>query len=90
MQASRSHEKLRAELYRIDALRCQWNSFSVAERVLIARASPDLSLFFRRHIGATAQIIDLFEAKRCCIGEMRPKAGTRVAALRIIEDGDVK
>lgn len=75
MRASKkSRQKLRAELKRIEALHCEWNALPVAERAWIARATPDLSLFFRRHIeteapGATAQIIDLLEARRLRISE---------------------
>ena len=75
MRASKkSRQKLRAELKRIKALHREWNALPVAERAWIARATPDLSLFFRRHIGAeapgaTAQVIDLLEARRLRISE---------------------
>ena len=83
MRASKkSRQKLRAELKRIETLHREWNALSVTERAWIARATPDLSLFFRRRVeteapGATAQIIDLLEAKRRRISEGAPegKAG---------------
>jgi hypothetical protein len=96
MHASKkSRQRLRAELKRIRILQCQWNALSVAERAWIARASPDLSLFFRRQVGnevpgAAAQIIDLFEVKGRGIAEVHTKAKTRIAALRIVERGIVK
>ena len=89
--SKKSRQRLRAELKTIEILQCQWNALSVAERAWSARASPDLSLFFRRGVaGAAAQIIDLFEVKGRGITEVHPKAKTRIAALRIVERGLVK
>ena len=92
MHVSRkSHQKLHAELKRIAALQKEWNAFSMPERARIAMASPDLSLFFRPSSGTgvqfTGQIIDLAETKRRAY---RRGTRTRVAALRIVERGDIK
>jgi hypothetical protein len=38
--------KLRYELKVIEAHQRQWNAFSAAERLSIAKVSPDLILFF--------------------------------------------
>ena len=46
-----SAKKVRAELKRIEALQRKWNALSMAERISIAKISPDLSLFFRPRIG---------------------------------------
>ena len=41
-------ELIRAELRRIEIMQRRWNALTVAERVAVAKISPDLSLFFRR------------------------------------------
>ena len=38
-----------AELRRIETLQKKWNALSFAQRAIIAKASPDLTLFFRPH-----------------------------------------
>jgi hypothetical protein len=90
-------QKQRAELKRIAILQREWNALSMAERASIAKESPDLSLFFRRHVGsddrsegAMGKVIDLLEAARRRIGDTRAKAKARVAALRTPERGDTK
>ena len=93
--SSKSSQKLHAELSRIASLQSEWNALSMHERATIAMASSDLSLFFRRHIGAgvpgaTAQIIDLSEPKRHPPAERRPKTRNRAVALQLAEHGDVK
>jgi hypothetical protein len=40
-------EYVRAELRRIEIMQKKWNALTLRERTLIARASPDLSLFFQ-------------------------------------------
>ena len=44
----KSEHQLRDELNRITALQRQWNALNLAERVSVAKSSPDLSAFFRR------------------------------------------
>ncbi len=46
----KSEHQLRDELNRITALQRQWNALNLAERVSVAKSSPDLSAFFRRDI----------------------------------------
>ena len=42
-----------AELRRIETLQRKWNALTFAERAMIAKASPDLTLFFQpRRLGA--------------------------------------
>ena len=38
-----------AELSRIETLQRRWNALPFVERAIIAKASPDLTLFFRPH-----------------------------------------
>ncbi len=59
-------QKLRHELKLIEALQREWNALSVAERLSVAKVSPDLSLFFRRGLAridrrlrATGKVLDL-------------------------------
>ena len=41
-----------AELRRIETLQRKWNTLTFAERAMIAKASPDLTLFFQpRRLG---------------------------------------
>ena len=80
MRASKkSRQKLRAELKRIETLHREWNALSVTERAWIARATPDLSLFFRRRIeteapGATAQIMICLKSRGVASAKACPKA----------------
>ena len=48
-------DQLYAELRRIEALQRKWNALTFAERAMIARVSPDLTLFFQpRRFGTQA------------------------------------
>lgn len=47
VQNKKSGQELRDELNRIKALQQEWNALSLADRVSLAKRSPDLSAFFR-------------------------------------------
>jgi hypothetical protein len=64
-------QRLRHELKVIETLQREWNALSVAERISVAKVSPDLSLFFRRGLanvdrgsGPTGKVIDLEKIQR--------------------------
>jgi hypothetical protein len=50
VQNKKSGQDLRDELNRIKALQQEWNALSLADRVSLAKRSPDLSAFFRGDI----------------------------------------
>jgi len=59
-------QRLRHELKVIETRQREWNALSAAERISVAKISPDLSLFFRRGLanvdrgsGLTGKVIDL-------------------------------
>ena len=41
------HDLVHTELRRIETLQRKWNALTFAERAMIAKASPDLTLFFQ-------------------------------------------
>jgi hypothetical protein len=64
-------QRLRHELKVIETLQREWNALSAAERISVAKISPDLSLFFRRGLanadrgsGLTGKVIDLVQTPR--------------------------
>jgi hypothetical protein len=64
-------QRLRHELKVIETLQREWNALSAAERISVAKVSPDLSLFFRRGLanvdrgsGLTGKVIDLGKIQR--------------------------
>ena len=59
-------QRLRHELKVIETRQREWNALSAAERLSVAKVSPDLSLFFRRGLanvdresGLTGRVINL-------------------------------
>ena len=61
----KASQRLRHELKVIETLQREWNALSAAERISVAKVSPDLSLFFRRGLnvnrgsGLTGRVINL-------------------------------
>ena len=64
-------DKARDELNAIESRQREWNALSAAERASVAKASPDLSLFFRRGLAkidrravVAGNVIDLVQTPR--------------------------
>ena len=78
-------QKLPYELKLIEALQREWNALSMAERLSIAKVSPDLRLFFRRGLAkvdrrlrATGKIIDLQKTRQARHRQRAGEAETKL------------
>ncbi len=78
-------QKIWHELKVIEARQREWNALSMAERVAVAKVSPDLSLFFRRGLvkvdrmpAGTGKIIDLEKIRRARRRRHKCEAATKL------------
>ena len=89
-------QKLRHELKVIETLQREWNALSEAERISVAKVSPDLSLFFRRGLTkvdrmVTGKVIDLAKIRRAGHRDAnaKPKAKAN-CSLEQARSGDLR